>query len=149
MNTPLIIAVVIVAILIIGAAWYFLIYKEKKDTSIPPVPPVSSAPAVPKEVYPLYMGCYKDLNDRTLPALLGKFDNPQACLDLANKQAYKYVGLQFGGECWAGNVLPTTDKVGDAVCQKSCTGGRGGGNAYKAGDIGCGDAGVNSIYKLR
>jgi len=45
-------------------------------------------------------------NSRDLPYKLtaaGSGGNPRRCFELAMAAGYKYVGLQAGNQCWAGN----------------------------------------------
>jgi hypothetical protein len=42
------------------------------------------------------------------------------CFDDARKKGFKYVGLQFGKECWAGNSFGKYKKVDDKECSMAC-----------------------------
>ncbi len=35
---------------------------------------------------------------------------------MAKKLKYKYFGIRFYGECWAGNVIPTSANMKDKDC---------------------------------
>lgn len=50
-----------------------------------------------------YLGCYGDGPNRVLPTLLSSNSNPAGCTTLAHNAGYTYAGLQYGGQCWAGN----------------------------------------------
>ncbi len=70
-------------------------------------------------------GCYKDqvlrgnaYDARRLPVLLsGKnMVSQEECRDLALSDNKKYYGLQYGGECWAGNDFQLATSNGKATC---------------------------------
>lgn len=43
----------------------------------------------------------------------------QSCLDLGAQRGFNTCGLQYGGECWCGNALPTTGtQVSEAYCSE-------------------------------
>lgn len=51
-----------------------------------------------------HMGCYVDKGNRDLPNLLrAGYGNHRNCFTKAMDAGYKYAGLQYSGECWAGN----------------------------------------------
>jgi hypothetical protein len=86
------------------------------------------------------VGCYTDSSRRALPDLLGRSMYPDLCREIAYYSGgYRYVGLQAGGECWAGNTLGHV-RVSDAECSMLCTAcptcGR------------CGGAWRNSVYTV-
>lgn len=56
--------------------------------------------------------------------------------EVAKASGYSYAGLQFGGQCWAGNTLGYT-QVADSSCNMACTA-----NTYES----CGGSYLNSIY---
>ncbi len=62
------------------------------------------------------IGCYMDQKtgsmNRKLPNLLATNQTNEECRDLALQQNYKYYGMQFGGECWAGNDLALATSAG-------------------------------------
>ncbi|KAF2478258.1 WSC-domain-containing protein [Lindgomyces ingoldianus] len=88
-----------------------------------------------------YQACMRDLaNPRLLPVLLASDDmSVEACLAVAEAGRYAYAGLEFGRECWLGNVLQGMGTVGssggsdgtngvavsEAECRQSCLGARG------------------------
>jgi len=61
--------------------------------------------------YNSYLGCYKD-NKRDLklkrPQKGGGRKNIKVCRNLAKSKGAKFFGLQWGGQCWAGNKFGTT-----------------------------------------
>ncbi len=158
MNTGLVIGIALVLVIIIGgAAYYFLMGSgTSSGTSTTPVvattPAVSNTPAVvntPVATEPIFMGCYKDTREKRI--FPKQFDNQQsvaACIALAKAGGYSYAGLQYGGECWAGNTLPTSSKLSDNACYTACNGGNGGDAGKYAGGGGCGGEWAASIYKL-
>jgi len=55
-----------------------------------------------------YVGCFVDQGRRDLPKLLrAGYGNYKACFQQAKDAGFRYAGLQYSGECWAGN-----DKIG-------------------------------------
>ncbi|MEZ4301715.1 MAG: M4 family metallopeptidase [Polyangiaceae bacterium] len=68
-----------------------------------------------------YKGCYTDDWTRALPnKLILTKSTIGDCTAAAKAAGYKYAGLQYGGECWAGNTLGYT-KVADSQCNMACT----------------------------
>ncbi|KPV72855.1 uncharacterized protein RHOBADRAFT_55528 [Rhodotorula graminis WP1] len=88
-----------------------------------------------------YQGCYSDVGARTLSKRLSpSAKTVAACVGAAKSAGYSYVGLEYGGECWAGNALASGAKeVAFGKCDMVCEGNKlnvcGGGNAL-------------SLYKL-
>ena len=64
---------------------------------------------------------------------------PKQCFKKAKKMGYKYAGLQFGFECWAGHDAPQRMKVPNSQCSQKC-------NYDKS--MTCGNADRNSVYAL-
>jgi hypothetical protein len=83
-----------------------------------------------------YQGCYTDDGNRALPASLGEGHTIESCTAAARGQGYRYAGLQWYGQCFAGNSLGYS-RVSDAECNTPC-------NA--APSQMCGGAWRNSIY---
>ena len=50
-------------------------------------------------------GHWKDNDGRTLPNNIGNVTSVQECKDKAKTAGYNVIGLQFGGQCWAGKDL--------------------------------------------
>jgi len=48
-------------------------------------------------------GCWKDAGDRALPMKLGNVKSVDECYRLADNKGMRNFGLQYQGECWAGN----------------------------------------------
>ncbi|GAA6054850.1 hypothetical protein JCM3770_004105 [Rhodotorula araucariae] len=69
-----------------------------------------------------YQGCYSDTGARTLPIMLSPGSaTVAACLNAARAAGYAYVGLEFGGQCWAGDALPArAEKLDYAKCNMVC-----------------------------
>lgn len=154
MNTGLVIGIALVLVIIIGgAAYYFLMGSGSTSTTpvVSTTPAVSNTPVIntPVSTEPVFMGCYSDdINNRVFPK---RFDNQQsvgACIALAKAGGYKYAGLQYGGECWAGNTFPTSSKLSDNACYTACDGGKGGDPGKYVSGGGCGAGLAASIYKL-
>ncbi|BGP52305.1 hypothetical protein JCM10450v2_008276 [Rhodotorula kratochvilovae] len=90
-----------------------------------------------------YQGCYSDTGARTLPISLTAAAGAKtvaACLNAAREKGYAYVGLEYGGECWAGNKLAAGAKKLDyAKCDMVC----------EQGKLNvCGGSNALSLYKL-
>ncbi|GAA5838267.1 hypothetical protein JCM11251_003448 [Rhodosporidiobolus azoricus] len=68
-------------------------------------------------------GCYNDrTSDRALPTLLvtGK-NSVDGCLDACAQKAYAYCGVEYHGECWAGDELKSYSvKQDDSLCNLKC-----------------------------
>jgi len=67
---------------------------------------------------------------------------PTQCLKKAKQMGYKYAGLQFGHECWAGHYAPKRMKVPESQCLQTCETDRFS-NIFK-----CGNADRNSVWAL-
>ena len=84
-----------------------------------------------------YLGCYTDSSTRALPVHLpGTTNTIESCKQAAFSAGYKYAGLQYYGECFAGNALGYV-QVADSECNTACT--------ASPSQI-CGGAWRNSIY---
>jgi len=99
-----------------------------------PVAPASTPPSVSQANY---IGCYTDSPARALPNLLTLFGvtTIESCIQAAKTGGFTYAGLQYGGECWAGN------NIGQVLTPNSCTMPCSG-NKLEI----CGDIWHNSIY---
>lgn len=68
-----------------------------------------------------YVGCYRDSGKRDLPRLLREgYGNYKACFEAGTMKGFKYVGLQYSGECWAGNAYGKYGKRHDIECNMAC-----------------------------
>lgn len=84
-----------------------------------------------------YKGCYVDSSNRTLPiALMSSGATVESCVAAAKRAGYTYAGLQWQGQCYAGNTLPPT-KAQNAECNTPCQA-----NTQET----CGGAWRNSVY---
>jgi Phosphate-induced protein 1 conserved region/WSC domain len=53
-----------------------------------------------------YQGCYTDDPNRALPVqLMSTNATVESCTQAGFNNGYRYVGLQYYGECWAGNAI--------------------------------------------
>jgi hypothetical protein len=84
-----------------------------------------------------YAGCFTDDGNRALPTLLSSGETVESCTQKAAAAGYAYAGLQYYGECWAGNT-PGYVQVADAECNTPCSA-----NPREV----CGGAWHNSIYR--
>ncbi len=99
----------------------------------------ASCRAPPPATQSAYQGCFVDAADRALPAWLGEGHTIESCTQAARGQNYLYAGLQWYGQCFAGDVLAYS-RVDGAECNTPC-------NA--APSQMCGGAWRNSIYATR
>ena len=61
-----------------------------------------------------YLGCYHDSSERDLPnQLQSTHSTIESCTALASEQGYIFFGLQYGGECWAGDNYGSFGKLHD------------------------------------
>jgi hypothetical protein len=103
---------------ICGAGWrnnvFRLVWKPKAAPK-----PVA---AVYKSIFgESYYGCYKDGGNRDLPKLLrAGYGNPKKCFQMAMDGGFKYVGMQYRGECWAGQKVGKYGKRPDKECNMKC-----------------------------
>jgi hypothetical protein len=69
-----------------------------------------------------YLGCYIDAsNDRDLPNRILEGDgNYKRCFELAIANGFRYAGLQYGFECWAGSAYGKYGKTLDSECNTEC-----------------------------
>lgn len=88
-----------------------------------------------------YVGCYRDRGQRDLPKIFGNYaaQTRAACLAEAKAQGFKYIGHQYGGECWMSNDFGKYGKVDDSECNMACK---------LEADLTCGGSWRNSIWSL-
>lgn len=90
-----------------------------------------------------YIGCYgDDGSPRRLPVLLhssATSNSIDLCYQAATKAGYRYFGVQYGAECWAGDDLGAAVVLGETSCATPC--------ASNAAQV-CGNAGANSVYEV-
>jgi hypothetical protein len=67
-----------------------------------------------------YEGCYSDSSTRALPNYLGIGMTVAQCTFEAQARGFTYAGLQWGGECYAGNTLGYS-LVSDSECNMPCS----------------------------
>lgn len=83
-----------------------------------------------------YQGCYTDDGNRAFDAMLGYNHTVESCVAAAGAAGFAYAGLQYYGQCFAGNDLGY-QRVADSECNTACT--------ANAGQM-CGGPWRNSIY---
>jgi WSC domain len=84
-----------------------------------------------------YIGCFTDSPSRALPVSMGSGFSVEACLAAAYNAEFKYAGLQYYGQCFAGNDLGYT-RVADSECNTPCDA-----NSSET----CGGVWRNSVYQ--
>ncbi|GAA6042497.1 hypothetical protein JCM8097_003059 [Rhodosporidiobolus ruineniae] len=72
-------------------------------------------------------GCYGDLKygTRALPNLLAQATDGtvEGCVNACQEAGYSLCGVEYQGECWAGDAIDvTSSQVDDSVCNLSCSG---------------------------
>jgi len=69
-----------------------------------------------------YLECYSDSgSSRALSKQLTAQKSVNGCLNAAKAAGFKYAGLEYGGECWAGNSLSSSSKpIGYSKCDMPC-----------------------------
>lgn len=86
-------------------------------------------------------GCFKDARNRDLPKLLRDgYGSPRNCFQKAMDAGYKYAGLQYRGECWAGNSFGKYGKRPDSECNMKCK---------KDNSRTCGAGWRNEVFRLK
>ena len=85
-----------------------------------------------------YQGCYVDTDARALPDfLISSGATKESCIEAGRRAGYRYVGLQWYGQCWGGNTLGY-GRMADGECNTPCS---------AAPSQACGGAYRNSIYR--
>src|SRR5262249_23195145 len=86
---------------------------------------------------PNYVGCYTDDPSRALPNwLIDSGATLESCLAAAQAQGYAYAGLQWYGQCFAGNTVGFK-QAPESDCNLPCTA-----NPSKT----CGGTWRNAVY---
>jgi hypothetical protein len=68
-----------------------------------------------------YIGCFVDQGKRDLPTLIREgYGNYKTCFELAAAKDFKYAGLQYSGECWAGNEFGKYGQKANKECNMDC-----------------------------
>merc|ERR1711939_124210 len=69
-----------------------------------------------------YVGCFRDRRQRDLPKLFNNYKPTKRadCLAEAKKKNFKYIGHQYGGECWMSNAFGKYGQVDDSECKMKC-----------------------------
>jgi hypothetical protein len=85
----------------------------------------------------VYVGCFTDTSTRALPDwLIGSGATVESCIAVGKASGLHYVGLEYGGQCFAGDVLGYT-QVADSECSMPCS--------ADPSEI-CGGVWLNSVY---
>ncbi|XP_076084967.1 uncharacterized protein LOC143055698 isoform X1 [Mytilus galloprovincialis] len=71
-----------------------------------------------------YIGCYQDDSTRILPkaVLKDKGMTVQKCQQFCGKKGFKFAGVEYGYECFCGNVLRKCRKRKECDCKTPCSG---------------------------
>ncbi|KAI4181434.1 MAG: hypothetical protein L6R41_006629 [Letrouitia leprolyta] len=103
-------------------------------TSVSSITPTSSTTTSSKTSGPTivpgntdfsYTGCYTEGSGvRALPKLLAANDSMTVAICLSACSQYKYVGLEYGRECWCGDTLDSSSVPAtvESQCSKVCSG---------------------------
>jgi hypothetical protein len=106
-----------------GGSWFNSIY----DTGVRPA-----------QLSYRYVGCRQDNERRYLPtAISGANETIESCVNAAKERGFQYAGLQFWGQCFAGNYFSGPAATHDYECNTPCS-----------ADMSqtCGGAWRNSVY---
>ncbi len=117
-----------------GGAWFNRIYKT--GATLPAKPSATA-----------YQGCYTDNPNRILPvALMPSGATVDSCVAAAKAKGYAYAGVQFYGQCYAGDTQPPQSlKVADpnhSQCNTLCT-------ADQTKTEYCGGGWFNSVWSTK
>jgi hypothetical protein len=79
--------------------------------------PIKNLPNDKVQTYS-YQGCYRDAPNRALPVSLNNVKSVEECANISKARGFNTFGLQYYGQCWAGN---NTDwdrygRLNDAGC---------------------------------
>ncbi|RDW73681.1 hypothetical protein BP5796_07123 [Coleophoma crateriformis] len=110
------------------------------SSSIAVATPAVGPVIVPGNANYIYYGCVNEPSNSRALAIQVPISGPltvEACLLAA--QAYLYVGLEYGGDCWAGMTLEATN-ASTSECKMACSG--------NTAEI-CGDANRLTMYRRR
>ncbi|XP_063407365.1 C-type lectin domain family 18 member A-like isoform X2 [Mytilus trossulus] len=71
-----------------------------------------------------YIGCYQDDRTRILPkaVLKDKGMTVKKCQQFCGKKGFKFAGVEYGYECFCGNVLRKCRKRKESDCKTPCSG---------------------------
>lgn len=87
--------------------------------------PVAAAATGPQVQNTNYLGCYTDSVDRR--ALSGYYSNSNTqtldtCRTAAENNGFKYFGVEYSGECFAGNTISSSSSPSSQNCNMRCHG---------------------------
>ena len=120
-----------------GVTYYFAA-KAYDTAGIQSAPSNEVSYTVPGKTNINYVGCFTDDTNRALPAELSSGgETVESCTQKAAAAGYAYAGLQYYGQCFAGNK-PGYTRVADSECNMPCTA-----NPAEM----CGGVWYNSIYR--
>ena len=83
-----------------------------------------------------YQGCYVDMPQRALPVAVAENASIEDCISIARTWGFKYAGLQYGSQCFAGDTLGY-ERAPESECNMRC-----GANSRET----CGGTWRNSVY---
>jgi WSC domain len=93
------------------------------------------------------LGCFADAEDRALPVYLGGWFTVDGCRAAARAAGYGFAGLEWFGECRAGNQIgyhPLPDAACGTACNANTWEGCGGNWAQRIFTTSCGDGACSS-----
>jgi hypothetical protein len=68
-----------------------------------------------------YVGCFADDPSRVLPSYLGSGLTIEGCEQAAHDSGFAYAGLEYGGQCFAGNGIDGLQQKGQTPnCEMTC-----------------------------
>ncbi|CAG2201459.1 unnamed protein product [Mytilus edulis] len=97
---------------------------EKENVSVDLNTKVTELNLVKKGKKSAYIGCYQDHSKRILPkaVLKDKSMTVQKCRQCCGKKGFKYAGVEYGIECFCGDVLRKNKKRKESDCKMPCSG---------------------------
>lgn len=72
----------------------------------------------------IYLGCANETNPRALSGArtVSKTMTPTACQDFCLSKSFPLAGLEYGSECYCGNVLQNRSHLNQTGCSTRCSG---------------------------
>lgn len=89
-------------------------------TACGPQSPLITLVNPPTTPMPRYAGCFADAPARSLPVFLIQTNATiESCIETATLEGYRYAGVEYGTQCFAGNVL-VYPAVSNSECNMPC-----------------------------
>ena len=91
----------------LGASFAAIVATPVPSAAPTPAPTTTLSTSAPS--FASYLGCFADYvnSARAFPTKIAASSTVTACTTLARQQGYTFAGLEYYGECWAGNSKPS------------------------------------------